>query len=76
MNKYDNLGCLGWCIVIIGALVLIAAGIWLDVWLAYLLWGAVAVPLFNLPMLTMWQVFCVKILLWLLVPVRIITTKK
>ena len=76
MNKYDNLGCLGWCIAIIGVLVLIAAGVWLDVWLIYLMWGAFAVPVFGLPMLTMWQIFGMKILLWLLVPVRIITTKK
>ena len=75
-SKWDDVGCLGWCVILIGVLVLVAGLVWLDVFLATLMWGAVAVPLFNLPMLTMWQVFCVKVLLWLLVPVRIITTKK
>ena len=74
-SKLDNLGCLGWCVVIIGALVLIAGLVWFDVFLTTLAWSMIAVPLFNLPVLSMWQVFCVKVLLWALVPVRVVTTK-
>ena len=74
-QKASTLGCLGWTIAIIGCLVLIAGVVWLDLFLATLLWSSVMCPIFNLPVLSMWQMFCVKFALWFCLPVRVHTVK-
>ena len=74
-KKTAAMGCLGWTIAIIGCLVLIAGAVWLDLFLATLLWSSVMCPIFNLPVLSMWQMFCVKVALWFCMPTRIHTVK-
>ena len=74
-QKASTMGCLGWVVAIIGCLVLIAGLIWLDLFLATIIWSSVMCPIFNLPVLSMWQMFCVKIALWFCMPTRIHTVK-
>ena len=68
-------GCLAWTIAIIGCLALLAGVIWLDVFLATWAWCGILVPTFGLPTLSMWQMFCVKIAIWLCLPTRTTTVK-
>ena len=68
-------GGFAWTIAILGCLVLCAGLIWLDIFLATWAWGAILVPTFGLPALSMWQMFCVKIAIWLCLPIRTVTVK-
>lgn len=60
----DNIGCLA----LFGILVLAIALIFAEVWIAMLLWNVLAVGLFGLPVLTYWQIFGIKILLDIILP--------
>lgn len=60
----SNVGCLA----LFGILVLAIALIFAEVWIAMLLWNALAVGLFGLPVLTYWQIFGIKILLGIIFP--------
>ena len=66
MSRYDysDIGCLGWCFI----LLLVVALIWFEVWLACWLWGILMVSIFGLPALTMWQTFGLMILAGLMLP--------
>lgn len=63
-NNYGNIGC--------GTLILLLLAVvglfFLGVWIAGLLWGAIAVAVFGLPALTYWQMAGLMILLNLLLP--------
>lgn len=60
----DSIGCLA----LFGILVLVVVLIFAEVWIAMLLWNALAVGLFGLPVLTYWQIFGIKILLNIILP--------
>lgn len=60
----DSIGCL----VLFGILVLVIVLVFAEVWIAMLLWNALAVGLFGLPVLTYWQIFGIKILLNIMLP--------
>lgn len=62
--KYENLGCAA----IVGLFILAIALIFAEVWVAMLLWNALAVGMFGLPVLTYWQVWGIKILLGIMLP--------
>ena len=66
MSRFDytDIGCLGWCLI----LLLVVALIWAEVWLACWLWGVLMVGIFGLPALTMWQTFGLMILAGLILP--------
>ena len=64
-NKdWSDLGCFGWFLVIL----LLIALVWLDVFISCLLWGVIAVGVFGLPALTMWQMFGLILLLHFILP--------
>lgn len=60
----DSIGYL----VLFGILVLVIVLAFAEVWIAMLLWNALAVGLFGLPVLTYWQIFGIKILLNIMLP--------
>lgn len=60
----DSIGCLA----LFGILVLVIVLVFAEVWIAMLLWNALAVGLFGLPVLTYWQIFGIKILLNIMLP--------
>lgn len=60
----DSIGCLA----LFGILVLVIVLVFAEVWIAMLLWNALAVGLFGLPVLTYWQIFGIKILLNIILP--------
>lgn len=63
-NDYGNIGC---GMLILGLLAVVGL-FFLGVWIAGLLWGAIAVAVFGLPALTYWQMAGLMILLNLLLP--------
>lgn len=70
-RDWSNLGCLGWCFVL-----LLAVGlIWLEVQVACWLWGILMVGVFSLPALTGWQMFGLMILANLVLPTSHISVK-
>lgn len=65
------------CLAIIGILILAIALIFAEVWIAMALWNWLIVSLFAGPALTYWQMFGIKILLGILIPTSTnISTKK
>lgn len=60
----SNMSCAG----LIGLFIFVIALIFAEVWIAMLLWNALAVGLFGLPVLTYWQVWGIKILLNIILP--------
>lgn len=74
-SSYSDLGCLGWIAAIILVIVILAGVIWLDVVICSWIWSMVAVQMFGLPAMTMWQIFGIKVLIWAFMPVKTINTK-
>lgn len=65
----DWLGCLG--LIMIYLIVFVITN-----FLAWWLWGIVAVGYFALPALSFWQIFVLRALLYFITPVRISTVTR
>lgn len=75
LNRFDYLddkvkigGCLAFVVLLIVIFFALNA---LAVWL----WGILAVAIFGLPALTFWQMFGLRVLLWILIPTATVNRK-
>lgn len=70
--KLESIGCLGCIALIIVIVALLVIYFAAEVWL----WSAIAVAVFGLPALSFWQMIGLNILLWMLLPGRIVKVSK
>lgn len=70
-RDFSELGCFGWCLL----LLILVGLIWLEVQIACWLWGIIMVTIFGLPYLTGWQMFGLMVLMQFIMPTSYHTSK-